>query len=114
LDQTSDFIGTRIRKLRESNQLSRESLADILGLSDSYIGLIERGTRGITISNLLKIANYFNVPLDYFVTQQSDNRSLDKNPRILEVANYIKHLEDDDYHCLLQIIEHFTNHYKKI
>lgn len=115
MKHNSDLIGLRIRKIREANQLSREDFADIFGLSDSYVGLIERGTRGITINNLIKIANYFNVSLDYFSIEQSDSTdNLNQNPQLLEIANHIKHLKDEDYQCLIRIIEEFSNHYKKI
>jgi transcriptional regulator with XRE-family HTH domain len=113
LKQTSEFIGPRIRKLREANQLSREKLADVLGLSDSYIGLIERGTRGITINNLIKIGDYFDVPVEYFISHPSHSSNLNNNPRLLEISNHIKHLADEDYQCLIKIIEEFSTHYKK-
>lgn len=113
MNQTSEFIGPRIRKLREANQLSREKLADVLSLSDSYIGLIERGTRGITINNLIKIGDYFDVPVEYFISNPSHSSNPDTNTRLLEISNHIKNLADEDYQCLIKIVEDFSTHYKK-
>ncbi|HHY91222.1 MAG TPA: helix-turn-helix domain-containing protein [Clostridiales bacterium] len=60
-------IGQRIRKEREKFGLSREELAEIVGLSDYYIGQLERGERQMSLSALVKIANCFHISLDYLI-----------------------------------------------
>ncbi|TCK92421.1 helix-turn-helix protein [Natranaerovirga hydrolytica] len=106
-----DKVGIRIRTLREDNQLSREHLADILDLSDSYIGLIERGNRGITINNLVKIANYFNVSIEYFFEDRSNN-SIVTSTRLKNLSNLIDSLDEEDYAFVLHIIKDMVFHIK--
>ncbi|MDR5659649.1 helix-turn-helix domain-containing protein [Serpentinicella sp. ANB-PHB4] len=60
-------IGQRIRKEREQLRLSREELAEILGLSDYYVGQLERGERQMSLPVLVKITNCFHVSLDFLV-----------------------------------------------
>ena len=43
--------------------MSQEDLADLSGLSRQYIGDVERGTRNISLVNIEKIANAFEITL---------------------------------------------------
>ena len=49
-------LGKEIRKRRLERNLSQEELADRAGVHRTYIGMIERGEKNITIVNLSKIA----------------------------------------------------------
>lgn len=44
-DQFTKAVGDRVRVLRQARRLSRQQLADMVGLSKSAIGMIERGQR---------------------------------------------------------------------
>ncbi|SHE69042.1 DNA-binding transcriptional regulator, XRE-family HTH domain [Caldanaerobius fijiensis DSM 17918] len=61
------IIGQRIRREREKLELTREELAEIVGLSDYYIGQLERGERQMSLSVMVKIANCLHVSLDYLI-----------------------------------------------
>ena len=50
-------FGDRVRELRKKKELSQEELADKAGLHRTYIGMIERGEKNITLVNIEKIAN---------------------------------------------------------
>lgn len=54
-------IGARIRKLRLQRRLSQTDLAAALGISISYLNLIEHNRRKITVPMLFKLAGYFGV-----------------------------------------------------
>lgn len=60
-------IGKRIREEREKFGLSREEFAEIVGLSDYYIGQIERGERQMSLPVLIKIAGLLHLSLDYLI-----------------------------------------------
>ena len=49
-------LGLRIKDLRKDKGLSQEKLGEISGLHRTYIGMIERGEKNITIYNLLLIS----------------------------------------------------------
>ncbi len=63
-------IGTNIRKLRKSRGLTIEDLACVLDIAPGFLGLVERGTRGVSIANLNKICEFFNVTLEQLVREQ--------------------------------------------
>ncbi|OKH26217.1 transcriptional regulator [Hydrococcus rivularis NIES-593] len=57
------LFGENIRRLRVSQGLSQDALADKAGLHRTYVGAVERGERNITLINAEKIANALGVSL---------------------------------------------------
>lgn len=49
-------FGYKIQKLRKDKGLSQEKLAELAGLHRTYIGMIERAEKNITLINIEKIA----------------------------------------------------------
>ena len=64
--ELSKKFGVRVRTLRNALGLSQEKLAEKAGVHRTYIGMIERGEKNITLSNIDKIANALGVPIDTF------------------------------------------------
>ena len=60
-------FGIRLKRLRLEKGLTLEQLAKETGLGDYALLLWERNKRAITISDLIKLAQYFNVTTDYLV-----------------------------------------------
>ena len=57
-------FGKRVRELRKERQLSQEKLGELAGLHRTYIGMVERGERNISLKNLEQIAKAFKVNID--------------------------------------------------
>jgi len=56
-------VGERVRKLRKRKEISQEELAHRAGLHRTYIGMIERAEKNITLLNIEKIANALDVAI---------------------------------------------------
>ena len=56
-------FGQKIKKLRQDKKLSQEAFAEIVGVHRTYIGMIERGEKNITLENINKLAIAFNISL---------------------------------------------------
>lgn len=52
-------FGNRIRELRNEKEWSQETLADKTGFHRTYIGMIERGERNLSLKNVEVFASSF-------------------------------------------------------
>ncbi len=59
--------GKRLRELREAKGMSQSALADELGIHVKTVGKAERGDTGLSVDNLLLIADFFGTTIDYLV-----------------------------------------------
>ena len=59
-------FGKRLRELRKQKKLTQEELAEKIGFSPNFVGMIERGERNTTVENLFSIANVLEVSLSDF------------------------------------------------
>ena len=58
---------SRIRELREDNDLKQRELADILSCSQRVYSNYERGDIDIPTEILIKLAKYYDVSIDYIL-----------------------------------------------
>jgi transcriptional regulator with XRE-family HTH domain len=66
------YIGTKVRENRLKLQLSQEKLAELTNLHRTYIGMIERAEKNITISTLENITRALGIKLkDLFHESES-------------------------------------------
>lgn len=85
-------IGLRIMSLRESHKLTQETLAGRLGISRASLSHYEKLRREPDFSTIQKIADFFNVSVDYLLGRTSNPKMvLDEN-----VKNFVDNLELSD------------------
>lgn len=53
-------FGKKVQSLRHELNFSQEELAAKAGLHRTYIGMIERGEKNITLTNILKVSSALN------------------------------------------------------
>jgi len=61
------MFGDRLKELRKERKLNQSEVGDALGLSASAIGMYEQNRRTPDPEILKKIAEYFNVSIDYLL-----------------------------------------------
>jgi len=59
-----DKFGIKVRKHRMLLNISQEQLAERAGLHRTYIGMIERGEKNITLINIKKISTALGVSVN--------------------------------------------------
>ncbi len=60
------FMGVRLRRLREERKLTQAALAQVLGLSASYVNQLEQNHRPLTMPVLLNLNKTFGIDLQSF------------------------------------------------
>lgn len=90
MDEIRDFVGKRIRDIREERGITQKELGEVLGYSAMGISHFEKGIRDIKLSDLKKIAQYFSKDLSFFLSPTFFRFSGKDNPEVQ------KSLEDFD------------------
>lgn len=67
-------LGGRLRRIRQEHRLTQAGMAERLGISPSYLNLLENNQRGVTVAVLLKLAQRFEVDLQSLTVE--DDRQL--------------------------------------
>lgn len=63
-------FGEKLKEYRKLKGLSQEQLAEKANLHRTYIGMIERAEKNITLLNIEKIANALDVKITDLINQQ--------------------------------------------
>lgn len=67
----------RIRQLRISRGYTQETTAELIGVERSYLSRIETGANGCSIDTLVRLAEIYDVSLDYLVSgKDTDGKRL--------------------------------------
>lgn len=112
-------IGQKIKTGRLSRNMTQADLAKALGVSPSAIGMWEQDRREPDFDTLEALADVFNVPMSYFVTEDGKRISADditkkdferlealhQNPRLGLLFDRVKDLDEED----IQFMEKYAN-----
>ena len=91
-------FGNVLRLLRQRNSMTQKQLAEILGVSESRIGMYERCQREPDFEMLEAIADYFNVDMDFLTGRTDVERQYTFSPAVapaLELSHDEKQLVTD-------------------
>jgi transcriptional regulator with XRE-family HTH domain len=61
-------LGKKIMQLRKDKKMTQKQLAELVGVSMSFMGLIERGERKASLETIVSIANALEVGLNYLLS----------------------------------------------
>lgn len=98
------FIQNKISKLKTNKNISEYQMSLDLGKSRGYIQQITSGRSLPSMSEFLKICNYFEIsPLEFFDSDVN-------NPALVKKAtDKMKKLDDDDIILLINIINRLSS-----
>lgn len=98
METTRSAIGHRIRAFRQKNNLTQAQLAEALDISTNFISEIETGKKNISIDNLCKLCQKYQLSADYILLGKESSAAsflLDQitslsNQDILVVIEYLE------------------------
>lgn len=82
----------RLQELREDRGISRKELAANLNITVSALGMYEQGRREPNIDMLIKMADYFDVSIDFLVGRSFKNENNELLVEALHLKNEIDKL----------------------
>ena len=75
-------FGERVKKQRTLAQLTQDKLAQMAGISLSFLGHIERGTRKASLDTVVKLSNALKVSPNYLLQDSLNDDLLEFNQSI--------------------------------
>ena len=81
-----------LQDLREDRDITRKDLATALNISVSTLGMYEQGRREPNIDMLIKMADYFDVSIDFLVGRSFKNENNELLLEALHLKNEIDKL----------------------
>lgn len=94
-------LGKRIKALRESKNMTQDTLAEKIGLSNNYVSNIECASSKPSVDTLVKICNVFETTPDYILL---DSVYASKEYLADEIAIKLKKCTPNDMQYFLQMI----------
>lgn len=74
IESTMIMFGRNVQRERQAQKISQEELAFRAGLHRTYIGMVERAERSISLQNAKRIADALNVQLDFLLENGEEKR----------------------------------------
>jgi len=101
-DAGETTFGDRLRELRTGRDLSQRQLAEQIGTSGPIIGRYERGDASPSIDVVEKLADAFEVSVDYLIGR-TDRQLLDSG--MLQRIDAIERMEPADRKRLFRVVD---------
>ncbi len=107
-------IGAKIKFIRKLHGLTQEELGNAIGYSRPAIANYESNTRLVSITDLQKISDYFNIGIMYFFENELTQLEKELLPYIEGVKPFdIKNLSPEKKAVIIRAIYEFGTKYKK-
>ena len=102
-----------LKKLRQESGVSQQRLADVILVSQQSVNKYENKDVEPDVSTLIKIAEYFDVSLDYLVgrtelREMADkDRMSDLSPDETKLVKEYRRLADKQKKCIIELLESY-------
>jgi len=73
------YVGENVRQARQNKNLTISALAELINVSDSYLGTAERGTSGFSIDIIIRLSKALDI--------STDSLLLENQPETLTATN---------------------------
>lgn len=100
-------IGENIRAARKNKNLTIETLSELIGISESFLGTIERGESSLSIDTLIKICTTLAISSDSLIfinSIESNPSTADKKDTLITLLN---NASDDEIDYLIDYIKFY-------
>jgi transcriptional regulator with XRE-family HTH domain len=71
----TEHFSKHLSKFRKDSELSLTQIGDIIGVSNQYVSLLEKGKRSPSLGVLVAFADYLGVSIDYLVGRTDNPNS---------------------------------------
>ena len=100
-------LAENIKKIREDKELMQKDVAIHIGVDKSTYSKIEKGLREVTVPELQKMAQLFNITIDQLVNFDGNipKEVVIEDKNAVEQMRLIQQLEEEDKRTVFHIID---------
>jgi len=109
------IFGERLRELRKKRGITQKQLATKFKISESAVGMYERGEREPPLELINRLADFFDVPTDWLlgrsdtlnpISNRENNKKLaDLDENVYALARNLQDLDSESKEALWKIVE---------
>lgn len=96
------ILGARIREERTKRGLTIEELSELIDVSPSFLGLVERADRGLGFDKVYKLAKSLDVSIDSLVTNDAIGKEV---TRMDNLSALVSNLNDRDFEFIVEMVK---------
>ncbi len=104
-NQLNRSIGENIRRFPLARKLTIDELSEYLDVSTPFLGLVERGVRGLSLIRLVKLSKLFNLSLDDIVCVFNHKSTYQEENLFEVIEGMVKQLNYEEQERLITIIK---------
>lgn len=106
-------FGDAIKRWRQERGFSQERLAELIRMSPSFVGMLERGEKTTTLETVERLSDALSVEVrDFFVASEDDPAS--HRQVLLAVTEILNRAPEQELQFFLQLCELFAGRLKVI
>jgi transcriptional regulator with XRE-family HTH domain len=100
-------LANNIKTIREDKNLMQKEVASYIGVDKSTYSKIEKGLREVTVAELKKIAQLFDISLDELVNYNGGlpQAVVIEDENATQQLRLIQQLEEDDKHTIFKLVD---------
>lgn len=102
-------IGARLRAIREMREMTQAQLAEILGTRYTNVSGVERGIRGLTVQQVVRLARALDVSTDALLVPERLKEKRAGNGKLPRRYERIKALPRTKQRSLFEFIDAFLD-----
>ena len=102
-------IGRNIRYYRLEQDLRQEDLAEAIGLSGNYIGMVERGEKIPSLDTLVAILNVLHISADMVLTDVVDTGYTVKQSMLAERIGRLPAAERERIYAVVDLLVRYAD-----
>ncbi|MGG1518756.1 helix-turn-helix transcriptional regulator [Paenibacillus oryzisoli] len=105
-----NLLGDRLRTERLKLKLSQEQLAELSGISSTFMGHIERAERTPSLETVIKLANALGVTVDSLL---QDSIKATSDTFINHFSHLVNGLDNSQKQMILDVVQAMIPHFEK-
>ena len=94
-----NYFGLKVKQLRLDRNMTQEKLSFATGFHRTYIGMIERGERNISLTNMAMFAKIFEISISELLEFSSINPKFNYNNYEVKVSDWCLENIRLSWHC---------------